>query len=410
MKERYTPEKLKSMQIICPSPDGYGNTKKVSKARKASAAGTRNAHNAVVAHNTVAPGAHNVVEHNAVVVSSSTLKFTDLCEDIIRLVCDYLDVESHIALYLALVGMPPGSTSFVQRQLYPKIQTMKYSCLYTITHAPKPDGECVVRCSQDKTERDTDLVYCVAMLTYKERAQLRQACGGMIPYHNARGLYALQPLLTDHAQLLETPRFKAEAKRYLQKYGALRAHPAARDYIEKRAIQCVRRKPQARLQQFIALAFDLNLNINPWKTTPTNQTPGCFQDPLNALEEVLQDIPAAIWTETEEGVVQCYLKWHRRFMANDNRRQKYGNIVLAADARFKQVLKATQVEKECRLHEKIYRAYLKQVQQDQVQQDQDQAEQDQAQQDQDQAAKHLFEEKVKAELKIFRVVIKHMDD
>jgi tRNA A37 threonylcarbamoyladenosine modification protein TsaB len=97
-------------------------------------------------------------------------------------------------------------------------------------------------------------------------------------------------------------------------------------------------------------------------------------------------------------------------MANDNRRQKYGNIVLAADARFKQVLKATQVEKECRLHEKIYRAYLKQVQQDQVQQDQDQAEQDQAQQDQDQAAKHLFEEKVKAELKIFRVVIKHMDD
>jgi hypothetical protein len=301
--------------------------------------------------------------------------------------------------------MPPGSTSFVQRQLYPKIQTMKYSCLYTITHVPKPDGECLVRCSQDKTERDTDLVYCVAMLTYKERAQLRQACGGMIPYHNARGLYALQPLLTDHAQLLETPRFKAEAKRYLQKYGALRAHPAARNYIETRAIQCVRRKPQARFQQFIALAFDLNLNINPWKTTPTNQTPGCFQDPLNALEEVLQDIPAAIWTETEEGVVQCYLKWHRRFMANDNRRQKYGDIVLAADTRFKQVLKATQVEKECRLHEKIYRAYLKQVQQVQAQQDQDQ---DQA--EQDQAAKHLFEEKVKAELKIFRVVIKHMDD
>jgi hypothetical protein len=404
MKERYTPEKLKTMQIICPSPDGYGNTKKVSKARKA--------HNAVVAQN--------------VVVSSSTLKFTDLCEDIIRLVCDYLDVESHIALYLALVGMPPGSTSVVQDHLYPKIQTMKYSCLYTITHVPKPDGECLVRCSQDKTERDTDLVYCVAMLTYKERAQLRQACGGMIPYHNARGLYALQPLLTDHAQLLDTPRFKAEAKRYLQKYGALRAHPAARDYIETRAIQCVRRKPQARLQQFIALAFDLNLNINPWKTTPTNQTPGCFQDPLNALEEVLQDIPAAIWTETEEGVVQCYLKWHRRFMANDNRREKYGDIVLAADARFKQVLKATQVEKECRLHERIYRAYLKQVQQaeqDQVQAQQDQAQQDQAQQDQaeqaneaqvqaeqDDAAKHLFEEKVKAELKIFRVVIKHMDD
>ena len=398
MKERYTPEKLKSMQIICPSPDGYGNTKKVSKARKASAAGT---HNAVVAAGT---SAHNiVVPGTSGAVSSSTLKFTDLCEDIIRLVCDYLDVESHIALYLALVGMPPGSTSFVQRHLYPKIQTMKYSCLYTITHVPKPNGECVVRCSQDKTERDTNLVYCVAMLTYKERAQLRQACGGMIPYHNARGLYALQPLLTDHAQLLETPRFKAEAKRYLQKYGALRAHPAARDYIETRAIQCVRRKPQARFQQFIALAFDINLNINPWKTTPTNQTPGCFQDPLNALEEVLQDIPAAIWAETEEGVVQCYLKWHRRFMANDNRREKYGDIVLAADARFKQVLKATQVEKECRLHERIYRAYLKQTQQDQ---DQDQA-QDQAQQDQ---AKHLFEEKVKAELKIFRVVIKHMDD
>ena len=36
------------------------------------------------------------------VVYGTRLKFTDLCEDVIRLICESLDVESHISLFITV--------------------------------------------------------------------------------------------------------------------------------------------------------------------------------------------------------------------------------------------------------------------------------------------------------------------
>jgi hypothetical protein len=346
--ERYTPEKIKTMQIICPSPDGYGNTKKVSRTKSKAVASTSTS--------------TSTSTSKAAVASKAAMKFTDLCEDVIRLVCDYLDVESHISLYLAYNGQKA-----VKDKLYQKIQTMKYSCIYTYTHVPKPDGRWQIKSSRAINERDTDLLYYLAMLKPTERNQLKIACGGHIPLNLGRGLKRLQPLLCDHAQLLQTPRYKAEAKRYLQQYGALRAQPAARTYIEKRAIECLYRRPNIRLLEFIALVFDINLKsiifdinrrTNEWNTGPTNHTPHSFQDPWQTLEEVLQEMPPILFAETEGHLAIDYKNWHRHFIANETRRQKYGPIAIAADERYKEVMKIMQVEKTCRLHEKIYRAYL----------------------------------------------------
>ncbi len=350
--ERYTPEKIQTMQIICPSPDGYGNTKKASRKRKS------------VAPNAMAPKGTSSQGTSSQGTSSQGMKFTDLCEDVIRLVCEYLDVESHISLYLAY---GTHINSAVKDKLYQKIQTMKYSCIYTYTHVPKPDGRWQIQTSYSINERDTDLVYYVAMLQPAERDQLKKVCGGQIPFNLGRGLKTLLPLLTDHAQLLQTPSYKAEAKRNIQKYGALRAQPAARSYIEKRAMECVYRRPNIRLLEFIALVFDINLKsiifdinrrTNEWNTGPTNHTPHSFQDPWQTLEEVLQEMPAFLFAETEGHLAIDYKKWHKYFIVNENRRQKYGPIAIAADERYKEVMKIMQVEKTCRLHEKIYRAYL----------------------------------------------------
>jgi hypothetical protein len=341
--EQYTPEKIKTMQIICPSPDGYGNTKKVSRAKRAhkTSAEVTSASKAVASTSTA-----------VAVTSTAAMRFTDLCEDVIRLVCEYLDIESHISLYLAY------GQKAVKDKLYQKIQTMKYSCIYTYTHVPKPDGRWKIKSSRAIAERDTDLLYYLAMLKPTERNQLKIACGGHIPLNLGRGLKRLQPLLCDHAQLLQTPRYKADAKRYLQQYGALRAKPDARTYIEKRAMECVLRRPNARLLDFIALVFDINIKPNEWITGPTNHTPHSFQDPWQALEEMFQEIQPILLKDTEEQLAMYYKNWHRYFITSESRLQKYGPIAIAADERYKEVMKIMQVEKTCRLHEKIYRAYL----------------------------------------------------
>ena len=89
MKERgYTTADFNAMTILCPSPDGYGNTtmNDVRRARKKAIKAKKSTYE--------------------VLPVGVGLKMADLCDDVLRLVCEYLDVESHIALYLALVGMP----------------------------------------------------------------------------------------------------------------------------------------------------------------------------------------------------------------------------------------------------------------------------------------------------------------
>jgi hypothetical protein len=147
--------------------------------------------------------------------------------------------------------------------------------------------------------------------------------------------------------------------------------------------------------EFIALVFDINLKTiifdinrrtNEWNTGPTNHTPHSFQDPWQTLEEVLQEMPPILFTETEGHLGFDYKNWHKYFIANENRRQKYGPIAIAADERYKEVMKIMQVEKTCRLHEKIYRAYLEHNQDPNI------------------------EWQIQTELKMYRTVIKRMQD
>jgi len=255
------------------------------------------------------------------------LKFTDLCDDVIRLICESLDVESHIALYLAVGPMAFGN-------LYIKI---KNTCRVAMSSY-----------INEIVNYDTDLIYYVAMLKPEERATLIEACGGEIPFNLDRGLNCLLPLLPDHTQLLNTPRHKAKAKRNLKKYGALRNQPAeAMDFIEDLAIKCVLLNPAAtmiranshhtpvtRLSQFIALAFDINMNHDYWNKSPTNHTPNCFRDPVQALRKVLEGQSAENLLAVYMEQLKSYQEWYKRFIRNN----RYGTLATDAEARYESLI------------------------------------------------------------------------
>ena len=271
----------------------------------------------------------NAAVPSAAVLSGTRLKFTDLCEDVIRLICESLDVESHISLFITVGPMAFGD-------LYKKIKNTR--CIKMFGYINEIDNY------------DTDLIYYVAMLKPEERVTLIEACGGELPFNLDRGLNCLLPLLPDHTQLLNTPRHKATAKRYLKKYGALRHQPPeTMDFIENLAIKCVLLNPAApmilsnpsntsvtRLSQFIALAFDINMKHDYWNKSPTNHTPSCFRNPTQALKQVLEGQSAEDLLTGYMALLKNYQAWYQRFI--HNRKQTYGTMTTDAQARYDELM------------------------------------------------------------------------
>jgi hypothetical protein len=190
--------------------------------------------------------------------------FAELSNDVIRIICTYLDIESHISLYLA-TEFPATADQLTQKM---------------------------------QAANQTDLIYFVAMLPPHYQASLTRLFGGTIPFDfqlkkHSKTLQSLFPLLVDHQQLFELKGKKVAAKRNHKKYGALRLKPTAQDYLENLVIQTVINKTH-RMDEFIDMAFDINVSgaVAVWKASyPTCALPNCFRDPVRILDKFVEQCP-----------------------------------------------------------------------------------------------------------------------
>lgn len=253
-------------------------------------------------------------------VSSKTTKFSDLCEDVIRIVCGYLDAQSHIALYLAVNDLP-----CVREQMYQKIQ------MTTAMHKPN-------RTYTYKTD-DCDLIAFIAGLSKEEKTRLTNACGGDLPLNLERGLNCFLPLLIQHDKI---PPFRGKirsAKAFYSKYGAMRANPEAYQFVEALAIKLVQKHPAYHLFEFVLTAFDLSDFVASFQPNPTNCTPGCFQTPeltlrmlcKESLQFTVQKYAVRLW--------KSYERWKKFYSKPRNYKGVNETILLETEQRYRAALK-----------------------------------------------------------------------
>lgn len=190
--------------------------------------------------------------------------FAELSNDVIRIICTYLDIESHISLYLA-TEFPATADQLTQKM---------------------------------QAANQTDLIYFVAMLPPHYQASLTRLFGGTIPFDftdvfvkSQKTMCCLLPLLVDHQQLFEVKGKRVAAKRNHKKYGALRLEPSTQEFLENLVIQAVVNETILE-EEFIEVAFDINRGLGTTdKKTPNCFTPNCFRDPVSVLDRIVAQMP-----------------------------------------------------------------------------------------------------------------------
>jgi len=218
---------------------------------------------------------------------------TILCNDVICYICTFLDAASQIAFYLS-TGNPA-----ITDQLAKKIQT---------------------------TADTPQLIYSVAMLPPHYHSILARALGGSIPFNYKNDSLGVWDLLIDHEQLFGVRGAMSRAKRNHKKYGTLRNHPAAREFIENIVIEGVVHDKMICLDEFIQFAFDIDLGMKPHR----HYTPNCFRNPTERLDTIIAKsistpYPADHeWSDSPTGWLYLYTCFYNQHRTTTYRTQKKG--------------------------------------------------------------------------------------
>ena len=224
--------------------------------------------------------------------SQSGRIFTDLCDDVIRIVCSYLDVESHIALYLAA-----GKIECVRENIYRKIAETQ-----TVFASPT---------SKRDELKDCNLVSFISQLPNADKIRLLNACDGYLPIKLSRGLNSLLPLLTEHDKIPNYIGIRRRAKAYHGKFGTMRANTEAYNFVEGIAVAMVFEKPAHHLFKFVLSAFDIAGWVCSYQRQPTNLTPGCFQTPEKTLKAICRKTKTFTLRRFAIKLWHCYVNYKK---------------------------------------------------------------------------------------------------